>query len=320
VSKNTPNTPPAAVNSPSAADDYLVEQLLAGTQQAWPLLVERYHGRLLAFARSRLNRRPEAEDLVQDTFVSLLTSLHRFDRRYSLETYLFTILRRKIIDFLRGAHLRTCSLQDTLAGDQDNPARPEPASEDPSASWYAASTEQTDLLKQQLATALDTVIDRLKASGSLRDMRILEMIFYAQLRNKAVADELGITERQVAGVKFRAMEDLRDVLAAANTAANISTDLTSLENTDSLLTSAWEVVRPTCPKRSTIGKYVLGTLEDPWQEFLDYHLNRLGCRLCQANYEDLKTANIDPPPRQLLDRILQSTLGFWSKTPQSPNS
>ena len=53
------------------ADRYLLRQILDGNAEGWSQLVERYQGRLLAFARGRLSRREEAEDLVQEAFLRL---------------------------------------------------------------------------------------------------------------------------------------------------------------------------------------------------------------------------------------------------------
>ena len=51
------------------ADEFLIEQIRDGDQGAWRRLIERYQGRLLAFARSRTARCSDAEDLVQEAFV-----------------------------------------------------------------------------------------------------------------------------------------------------------------------------------------------------------------------------------------------------------
>ena len=63
-------------------------------------------------SRSRLRQPSEAEDLVQETFLSFLKSLATFRAEASLETYLFLILRRKIADHYRGQKLTICLLQD----------------------------------------------------------------------------------------------------------------------------------------------------------------------------------------------------------------
>ncbi len=83
------------------ADQFLVEQICDGREGAWRQLIDRYSGRLLAFARTRTTGLADAEDLVQETFVGFLQSLGHYDPSRSLETYLFTILRYKLYDLLR---------------------------------------------------------------------------------------------------------------------------------------------------------------------------------------------------------------------------
>src|SRR3982751_6879276 len=107
----------------SEADRYLIEQIRRGESAGWSQLVARYQGRLLAFARGQLSRKAEAEDLVQDTFLMFLQSIKSFKDECSLETYLFTILRRKIIDLYRGRQLRACFINDLNNGLDDSSTR-----------------------------------------------------------------------------------------------------------------------------------------------------------------------------------------------------
>src|SRR5580692_7980841 len=86
---------------PSESDRLLIRQIRAGEQRAWEQLIERYEGRLLAFAIRRLRDRATCEDIVQDTFIGFLHSLANFDDKRELQTYLFTIASYKITDHLR---------------------------------------------------------------------------------------------------------------------------------------------------------------------------------------------------------------------------
>ena len=85
----------------SEADRYLIDQIARGNADAWSQLVARYHGRLLAFARSRLPRAQDADDFVQETFLRFLQSFRTFRAGASIETFLFTI-------HIPGIFLLTC--------------------------------------------------------------------------------------------------------------------------------------------------------------------------------------------------------------------
>ena len=305
------------------ADRYLLDQIRRGDGDGWSSLVARYQGRLLAFARGRLKQSADAEDIVQDTFFHFLKGLPNFREDASVETYLFTILRRKLVDHFRGRHMRLCSLQDVLdsggvAGKSDSggdssgrDAASRLAGPDMTASWYVGRDEQAGLDRNALSNALRALLDRLKESASLRDLRVIEMLFYGQLRNKDVAKIAGIDEKHVALIKHRALNEVREHVAR-HTGSAPAAGFSETPQSDSLVTEVWEEQRLTCPKRSTIGRHLLGTLEGPWQEHVEFHVNRLGCRFCRANLDDLqkKTAEDSAVVR---DKILHSTIGFFKQ-------
>jgi hypothetical protein len=68
-------------------------------------------------------------------------------------------------------------------------------------------------------------------------------------------------------------------------------------------------MRPTCLKRSTLGRLILGTLQGEWRDYVEFHVNQMGCRFCQANLEDLKRESATEPTA-LRERVFQSTVGF----------
>lgn len=73
----------------------------------------------------------------------------------------------------------------------------------------------------------------------------------------------------------------------------------------------WHRHRSSCPSRSELGGYLLGTLDADQRDYLDFHLVTVGCRLCAANLEDLKAANAEasqqPARRQ---RYFESSAGL----------
>jgi len=291
------------------ADRYLLDQIRQGSAEGWSQLVDRYQGRLLAFARRKLRQQADAEDLTQETFISFLKALPNFREEAALETYLFTILRRKIINAFRGRKLNACLLQDVLTGAHDedaaDPAQQIPAP-DPTASWYARRDEDRGQQKVVLAAALREIIDRYKKSLNFRDLTTVEMLFYCHLRNKDIGEIAGIGEKRVALIKHRCLNRIREHIAAGGIRFEA-------DPPDALLSDIWQEQRLSCLKRSTIGAYLLGTLEAPWHDYIAFHLDRLGCRFCQANLEDLKAKTADDGQRNLRHRIMESTVGFLSK-------
>ena len=54
------------------------------------------------------------------------------------------------------------------------------------------------------------------------------------------------------------------------------------------LGSLWRQHRLTCPTREDLGSYLLGVLDEAFTSYIEFHLWVVGCRLCQAEWEDLQ--------------------------------
>jgi hypothetical protein len=163
--------------------------------------------------------------------------------------------------------------------------------------------EQRDLARAALAGALRSLVGQMRRDENFRDLQIMEMLFYAQLRNSEVARVMGLDEKYLALLKHRWLKQLRGRVAAESAEADLAAE--------SLLSEIWEEQRPSCPKRSTLGGFLLGTLDAPWHAYVDFHVNRLGCRFCTANLEDLRRQTAEEP-RAFRERIMQSTVGFFT--------
>jgi len=50
----------------------------------------------------------------------------------------------------------------------------------------------------------------------------------------------------------------------------------------------WRRARLSCPSRSQLGNYLLGTLTPGYLEYIKFHIRVVGCRLCAANLLDLQ--------------------------------
>lgn len=73
------------------------------TVSAW---VNDFGDALYSWALHKTSSKEQAEDLVQDTFLSALKSFESFESKSSPKTWLFTILNHKIIDHYRKAATR----------------------------------------------------------------------------------------------------------------------------------------------------------------------------------------------------------------------
>ena len=291
------------------AEQYFLDRIRQGDGGAWSDFVNRYRGRLLRFARAKLPQRADAEDVVQETFIAFIRSIGRYRGDCDLETYLFSLIRRKIIDSYRSAGARrVCLIQDTYDTESDEPASdPFSSIESPAqtASWYARADERYDMQKEALAQGLTEFVDHLKRSLRFRDLQVIELLFYCQLPNKEVARTMRLNEKAVALIKHRSLKHIRQNVAGRHVPGDPSS-----EAFEHLLTDLWEVHRFSCPKRSTIGAYMLHTLDEDWHQYVDFHVNVLGCRFCRANLDDLQAQSAEGQQAQFQSRIMESTVGF----------
>lgn len=248
---------------------------------------------------------------MQEAFIGLLQSLVHYDGRRSLETYLFGILRNKILDVCRQRHLRpTVSFEDQR--DQADGQRI--GGETPSG--VLRQKEATDAQKRALAESLARLIATLRDQDKLADLQVIELIFFAGWRNKHVAAALNMNEKAVAGVKFRAVARLRAFLEERPGSSGLFSDVDDLAMNSSVA-SVWQARRLTCLKRSTLGAYLLGIVDEAWDAYIRFHLETLACPFCKANLADLRAEQDEQKTRHIEERMFASSVGFLSG-PSSP--
>lgn len=289
---------------PDSADRFLVEEIRRGSESAWRQLIERYQGRLVAFARTRIASLSDAEDLVQDALVGFLQSLGRYDDARSLETYLFTILRYKLVDRLRS---RKAGVVAAEGGEDDWFERIAPADgETPSRAAEAAESLQR--LQDQLAELLRRLIHDYRDRTAFQDLQVIELLFYAGKRNLEVAELFELDQKAIAGVKFRAIAKLRKFLEEAGEVAGLDDDAAEVT-----VARVWRERRLTCLKRSTLGSYLLGVLDEPWLGYTQFHLDVVACPMCLANLRDIEEEDLADVDPQRAEQLFTSSVGFLSR-------
>jgi hypothetical protein len=50
----------------------------------------------------------------------------------------------------------------------------------------------------------------------------------------------------------------------------------------------WRRNRVSCPSRENLGTYLLGAMDRDHSDYVLFHLETVGCRVCQANLQDLQ--------------------------------
>lgn len=109
-------------------------------------LIAQYQHRLLRYLVYLTGRRELAEDLFQETWIRVLERGHQFNDRYAFSTWLFTVARNLVIDYMR--RTQPASL-DGLMDDEDKPVE-FPAIGQPSAFDLTHLHEQSERIRAGL--------------------------------------------------------------------------------------------------------------------------------------------------------------------------
>mgnify|MGYP002620820913 CR=1 FL=1 len=168
----------------------LLEAIHSGEKDAMRRLYDRYSGYAMAIALRYVPERDEVRDVLQDSFVKILTTIGQFEYRGegTLKSWVARIVSHQAIDHLR-AHSRI-ALTDNLPdiADEEDEAEPDFGN---------------------LATdALLTLIGRLPANYRT----VLNLFVFEQWSHREIAELLGIKENTSSSIFSRAKRMLSIII------------------------------------------------------------------------------------------------------------
>jgi len=179
-------------------DEQLVILLKKGDQAAFTEIYLRYAQKLAGFAASKLYSLDDARDLLHDLFVGFWEDRDNINISSNLQSYLFTILRRRIIDKIR----KNVTREEYAVMLQSLTTTP------------YSTTEQLVAekdLKQQIQKALNDLPPRVK--------EIYQLSREENLNTREIAEKLNLSEQTVKNQLTVALKHLRQVLGSIVLAA-----------------------------------------------------------------------------------------------------
>jgi RNA polymerase sigma-70 factor (TIGR02943 family) len=167
----------------------------------------RLRGDLLRFATLQLRDSASAEDAVQDAMLAAMSKMTEFRGQAQLSTWVFAILKNKIIDILRSRSRFRPAESDV----DELPADSFDALFDERDRWNADERPafwgdpEATLTQQQFWTVFQTCLDRLPPTTS----RVFMMREFLELEPEEVAAELAISKSNCGVILHRARMALR---------------------------------------------------------------------------------------------------------------
>jgi DNA-binding phage protein len=78
------------------------------------------------------------------------------------------------------------------------------------------------------------------------------------------------------------------------------------------LGAVWRRERLTCPTREQLGSFLLQVLDEGQQDYIEFHVQVIGCPYCVANLADLQALQQEPAPhaKARRRRFFQSSAGY----------
>lgn len=182
----------------SRSDDELVELSRRRDPVALATLYRRHAGSLLAYLERLLGERPEAEDVLQETFLRIFEGRGRYEARGRFRSWLFTVATRLGHDRIR-IRRRRAELVDTFFDRTERPADDDPL----------------DRARQrQLVELIDSVLRDLPESyAATFQLRVREDFTY-----RDIAEMLGEPEGTL---RSRVHHTLRRIRAALDDAVQV---------------------------------------------------------------------------------------------------
>src|SRR5512138_2612265 len=159
---------PAPVVVQKASDHALLEETLAGDEDAFAELVSRYRNQITSYIYRMTNDYDGAVDLAQETFVRVYRAADRYQRSYAFSTYIYRIATNLAISELRKRKRRKLV---SLTGyfqskDGTEPRELNPPDERPLQDCELVDTERRNAVQR----AIGTLPEKYRAPLILRDV------------------------------------------------------------------------------------------------------------------------------------------------------
>lgn len=193
--------PQRELMSDSNHDAELVARLQAGDQAAYAQLVDEQASRIYRLALRMMGNEADAEDVLQETFLSAFKAIDRFEARSSLSTWLYRIASNAALMRLRRKEPDQVSVDEPMERDDGDLI--------PRQLFDFCCLPEDDLLRDEAREEMARAVDELPAT--LRSVFVLRDI--EGLSTEETANALDLSISAVKSRLMRARLKLRERLS-----------------------------------------------------------------------------------------------------------
>lgn len=170
-------------------------RFLDGDDEAFVEIIRDYKDGLILYLNGYVNNIFVAEDLMEETFVKLVTKKPHFSAKYAFKTWLYTVARNVALDYLRH-HKKMASIPiDELENH-----------------LVEEETVERAYLREEQKITLHRALRRLKDEYR----QVLYLVFFEGFTNSEAAHAMKKSSRQIENLLYRAKQSLKSQLEKEN--------------------------------------------------------------------------------------------------------
>jgi RNA polymerase sigma-70 factor, ECF subfamily len=182
-------------------DNLLIERALQGDQSCFTALIERHRRYIYCIAYKVALHEEDALDICQQVYIKLMNRLDSYQPGGSFKSWLAVMTTNTAIDFLRRSYRKEHPTDPVvMSGMVDSSIQGETA------------TIRRDIDQQRRIEQVQHAMAQL----SPQQRAIFTLRFYEDMATSDIADQLGVTNKQIRVQLCRAVQKLRDVLSSKN--------------------------------------------------------------------------------------------------------
>jgi len=172
----------------------LIEKIKDGDREAFMTVTSLYQKKVFLLAYSFFRNRDDALDIVQETFLRFYQKVDMFRSGENFQNWLLQIAKNLCIDYYRKHYGKNTELRSNMPVDEMN---------------LSAQNGQNPEVASDLRTIFSASIRKLAEKQRM----IFVMKHYNQLKYKEIAQVLGISLGTVKSLHYKAVQNLRGLIA-----------------------------------------------------------------------------------------------------------